>query len=285
MGKYRDLTGQKFGRLTVVEYAGRDKSNHSLWLCRCDCGEQKVIRGHDLGRTKSCGCYQREQARKAHLVDLTGRRFGRLTCLEIAGQTKNKNMLWLCQCDCGKLTIVSQGNLTYGNVKSCGCLNVDRTKEVNTKHGLTHTRLYNIWRGIRKRCFDPTVPEYQNYGGRGISVCQEWLEFINFANWAKANGYKDGLTIERINNDGNYEPTNCRWIPLAEQARNRRNSHFVSYSGETKTLAEWSNITGINPDTISARLKRYGWPVEKALTQPVRGRNHENANAQQTLAF
>lgn len=144
----------------------------------------------------------------------------------------------------------------------------------NTVHGLMkgpdgkRTRLYGIWVRMRQRCYDPNSSDYNRYGGRGIKVCQEWNDYRNFYNWAMANGYNDELSIDRIDPNGNYEPSNCRWIPLTDQNRNKRNSRLITYNDETKTLAEWSRILGIEHSLLRYRIER--WGVEEAFTKPKR---------------
>jgi hypothetical protein len=204
-------------------------------------------------------------------VDLTGQRFGRLTVIEYAGKDKHRNILWLCKCDCGTETIVFSGNLKRGNTFSCGCYQRERTKDAHTTHNLTHTnpRLYEIWSDMKKRCFKPNTTGYIHWGGRGISVCHEWLEYKSFYDWAISNGYKDFLTIERVDNDGNYEPDNCKWITKGEQSRNTTRNHKVTFNKETMTLSEWSRKMGMSASTLRFRLI-HGWSVEKALTTPVR---------------
>lgn len=142
---------------------------------------------------------------------------------------------------------------------------------MNYKHGKRHTRIYDIWRSMRQRCYNPNTNRYKNYGGKGIKVCDEWREsFEAFYEWAMANGYADNLTIDRKDTNGNYEPNNCRWVTMKEQQNNRLNNHLETYNGETHTIAEWSEITGIKMCTLWARLKKYGWSIEKALTTATR---------------
>lgn len=139
-------------------------------------------------------------------------------------------------------------------------------------HGCTHTRLFKIWSGMMERCYRPAHPYYSDYGGRGITVCDEWKKnFLPFKNWADANGYADNLTLDRKDNNGNYEPSNCRWATVKEQQNNKRNNHRVTLDGVSRTITEWSEILGIKKTTIKERLKS-GWSDEKALTTPVRKR-------------
>lgn len=215
-----DLTGNKFGNLTPIKNVGRDTHNNALWLCVCECGRESVVVARDLksGHTKSCGCLQQQKI---------SHRYGKLAVIKEVDK-RNGRRHYLCQCDCGNQKVVMGGNLIQGNVRSCGCL--QKQAPYNMTHGLSRdsngkkTRLFRIWSGMKTRCLNKNNKTYQGYGGRGILICDEWMNFKNFHDWAHANGYHDVLTIERINNDGNYAPDNCTWIPLGEQALNRRNT-------------------------------------------------------------
>lgn len=165
------------------------------------------------------------------LIDLTGQRFGRLTVVDRCGCTSDGHSAWLCKCDCGKTSVVNGRYLTHGNTTSCGCFHKEMLSKRSTTHRKVHTRLYSIWTNMISRCTNEKVPCYHCYGGRGITVCDEWKnDFMTFYEWAMANGYADNLTIDRADNDGNYEPSNCRWITMKEQSQNRRKREVKNVS-------------------------------------------------------
>lgn len=201
--------------------------------------------------------------------DITGEKFGRLTVIE---KTRVKGRLsWICQCECGNTIIASLTSLQTGNTKSCGCLRKEVTGKLNKKHGMRRTRLYNIYQKMLIRCRNSNDPKYPIYGGRGIKVCDEWKNnFENFYLWAFENGYSDELTIDRIDVNGDYEPSNCRWVDNKTQANNKRNNRLLVYRGKSHTLAEWADITGIGQANLNNRLNKLNWSVEEALSIPVR---------------
>lgn len=206
-----------------------------------------------------------------NIDDLTGKRFGRLVVIK-RGENKGEQTRWICQCDCGNITIVFASALKCGNTKSCGCLFKEKTSKTFTTHGLSKTRLYEIYYGMKKRCYKENCKAYKNYGARGIKVCDEWLGedgFKRFYEWAQENGYDETLTIERINNNEGYCPDNCKWSSDKEQANNRRTNHMIKYNGEIHNTKEWAEIIGIPYQTLLARLNKCGWSVEKALTTPL----------------
>lgn len=197
------------------------------------------------------------------IINLKGQKFGRLTVIKDVGRNNHGSILWLCQCDCGNKKVVNSGDLRKGNVSSCGCIR----KTQLLKHGDSGTRLYNIWCDIKKRCYNHNCVAYKNYGGRGIKVCNEWLNnYQSFKVWSLDNGYDDTLTIDRINNNGDYEPGNCRWVDMIMQANNTRKNVYIEYKGKIKTISQWSKILNMNPSTIRYRLN-IGWQIEDVLTK------------------
>lgn len=224
--------------------------------------------------------------------DLTGKQFGRWTVLEYCGTDKHHNALWLCECSCELKTrrIVVSNNLVRGISKSCGCLKkelarencVERNAKVKVpyakKHGKRGTRIYGIWCNMKDRCFRKENEHFSDYGGRGIKVCEEWANkkdgFSNFDKWAMSSGYSDDLELDRIDYNGNYEPSNCRWVTEKEQQRNKRNNRRITFNGETHVAKEWAEITGIPYTTLISRLDKLHWDIEKSLTTPPKKRGN-----------
>lgn len=190
-------------------------------------------------------------------IDLTGQRFGRLVVVSRAGNDKSGNYQWLCKCECGSETIVRGYSLRSGHTKSCGCLNRERSVDVHRSHGGRATRLYNVWCGIKSRCLNENIPNYCRYGGRGITVCDEWLNsFESFRDWALNSGYEDTLSIDRIDNNAGYEPSNCKWSTRAEQNRNQRSNINLTIGGVTKCLKDWAKVFHLKYGTLLARYHR-----------------------------
>lgn len=199
-------------------------------------------------------------------ADLTGKRFGRLVVLRMADERSKDNCVqWICRCDCGTVKAISTHNIK--RVHSCGCYKDEVFKRDHVTHGQSDTNLYHVWASMKGRCKNKNNPAYKNYGGRGITVCEEWLDFSNFYEWSMSNGYGDNLSIDRIDNDGNYEPDNCRWITLQEQQNNKRTNKFIRYKGEVKTPSEWAHLYGVNAKMVCQRVA-LGWDIERALTEP-----------------
>lgn len=192
--------------------------------------------------------------------DLTGLKFGKLTPIKIDHITASGHTYWLCLCECGGSKVVRASHLKTGNVTSCGCITPHRT------HGETGSRLYIIWNNMKQRCSNPNSFEFHLYGGRGISVCEEWKNsYEAFRSWAMENGYSPKLSIDRIDNNGNYCPENCRWATAVEQANNTRRNRLLTYKGETHSVSEWGRILGIKQSTLNMRLNKYKWSIEDAL--------------------
>ena len=198
--------------------------------------------------------------------DLTGQRFGHLVVLERVESHRQPNghlcTKWRCQRDCGNTTISGTRELKNGTASSCGC--------IRKKHGLRNHPLYNVWRGMKKRCCLPSSSSYGCYGGRGITICDEWKDnFWAFCVWSMDNGYKKGLTLDRIDNNRGYFPENCRWADIITQQNNRRSNVCWEFNGEIHTVTEWSRILQIPSSTLWDR-KQMGWSIERALTTPPR---------------
>jgi hypothetical protein len=195
-------------------------------------------------------------------AELAGQRFGRWTAVSYVGNRK-----WLCRCDCGTEKEVFTGSLTHG--KSAGCIKCHPALGNQKTHGAKHTRLYNIWSGMKRRCENPLEPAYPRYGGRGISVCPEWRDdFVTFQSWSLANGYRANFTIDRESNDGNYDAGNCRWATYREQGRNRRNNIIVKWHGADVLLLDLAEAEGVSYDMLKQRVRRYGWSIERAVSEP-----------------
>lgn len=207
---------------------------------------------------------------------IIGKRFGRLLALEETKDRKKRTAI-RCRCDCGNEKIVVVCELVKGHTISCGCYHREmmrnkqfRHGDAGNHHGDSGSRLYHTWLGMKRRCFNKNSWAYQNYyGNRGITICEEWLDYPTFKKWALENGYRDDLTIERKDNDGNYEPENCIWIPFEEQGKNRRNRHELTFDGKTLSIREWEKELGYRRGTIRNRIN-YGWNIEKILTTPVK---------------
>lgn len=201
-----------------------------------------------------------------------GDRFGRLTIVEEvhyvlpSGATPRR---FLCKCDCGNLKEVFLSHLRRGNIRSCGCVAKETASNNSKKHGLFGTRIYKAWDSMKRRCYAKNASQYDHYGERGIIVCDEWKnDFMSFYQWAIANGYKDNLTLDRIDVNGNYEPQNCRWVTRKEQSNNKRNTVYLEYNGIKHSIGEWSSITGISTSTLYTRIK-LGWNVKDVIEKPL----------------
>lgn len=207
-------------------------------------------------------------------IDLTGRKFGRLTVIErVENYITPKGIQmpqWKCKCECGNEKVVRGHDLKRGNATSCGCLRKEKMAEIGKNkatHGYSRSRLYHIWADMKTRCYNPNSAKYHIYGAEGKTVCAEWLhDFQVFYDWAMSNGYRDDLTIERIDGTKGYSPDNCKWATKKEQNNNKRNNHLLEYNGKTQTITQWADELGIRRDVLYMRINKLHWNTERALT-------------------
>jgi len=206
-------------------------------------------------------------------IDLTGMRFGSLTVLNFVESLAGSRR-WLCKCDCGNEKVIRGNALRTGNTKSCGCLLIKVNKEIHKTHGNRYSLEWNIWNGMRQRCYNKKNKSYKNYGGRGIAVCDSWNNRDGFKNFLKDMGFKPTKThsLDRIDNNGNYCPENCRWATVEEQSCNKRNTIIITIDGVSRSLLEWAKIKGMSRKTISNRI-RLNWEVEDLFIPLKRQKN------------
>jgi hypothetical protein len=267
MGTFLDLTGKRFGKLIAISYSPGSRRNEGGWLCKCDCGKDTFVSGANLrtGNTKSCGCLV--------FKNIAGQKFGKLTVLKQDGFSRNGEALWLCRCECGNEKIINGSNLRRGHIVSCGC------KSPNYKHGMRNSLIYKKHAEMLCRCRNKNNPLY---GGRGITVCDQWHRFEPFYEWALSTGYHDGLSLDRIDPNGNYEPSNCRWADSFVQAQNQRvarnNSTGISgvypkgdkfacsitANGKRKHLGTFETIEEAKEVRIKAEFELWGWSKTEA---------------------
>lgn len=223
---------------------------------------------------------QKRQTTSSRLDDLTGKRFGLLTVIEKAESRSTPSgsvfTYWKCVCDCGNISDVRAHHLKRGKIKSCGCGKTRTgTDNHNYKHGRTHERLYGIWNGMKARCYRKSNSRYKNYGARNIKVCDEWKnDYEAFREWAYENGYDENAeymqcTIDRIDVNGDYEPSNCRWVDVKVQTRNKTNNIYITYKGETKIIKDWARQLGTDSGVLKRRLQK-GWTIEDTIETPIR---------------
>jgi len=261
--KAEERLGKVFGNLTAISIVSVSK--HSKVLCKCSCGNECVVFVGSLvsGHTRSCGCLQRR------IEDLSGSVFGRLVVREFA-YIKNNISYWTCVCSCGTVKPVCRSALVSGATVSCGCFSKELAKahivSLNTTHGMGNTPEHRSWCSMLCRCFNTKDKSWPRYGGRGITVCEEWLKFENF--YADMGDRPEGMSLDRVDNDGPYCKENCRWSTIDQQNNNRTNyCRFLMYRGEVRTASQWARAMGICLGTFWNRLKR-GWSIEDALETP-----------------
>lgn len=207
-------------------------------------------------------------------VNIIGKRFGNLTVIERSSNTKHGATQWLCKCDCGNEIVIPIYTLQRGVVHNCGCM---KQKHHNITHGGSYTPLYNLWHQMIYRCEKPNNRAYKDYGGRGIHVCEEWHDFETFKNWADETRPSTDYTLDRIDNNKDYSPDNCKWSNKKEQANNRRSNVKLEYQGEVHDLTEWSEILGFDYKRVHNRMFKLGWSFEKAITTPVEEKKRNKA--------
>lgn len=257
--------GKTFGRLTILDVYMRGSDKRAK--CRCSCGREKDMRYHRVvkGITVSCGCISR-----VHEVQ-PGQRVGRLVVLSLDYEQVKGHLKVPVICDCGTRKLVGVAELAKGYTKSCGCLAVDKLVEHSRKHGGEKTPLYSVWHTMKNRCLNSSTDSFESYGGRGITICAEWLDdFSVFREWAEGSGYRAGLQIDREDVNGHYEPGNCRWVTPKVQGNNRRNNVLLTAFGETKTMSQWADDPrcAVSYATLKQRIGRQFWPHMAAITEP-----------------
>jgi hypothetical protein len=210
------------------------------------------------------------------LKNLVGNRYGRLEVIERAESKKGKTR-WLCKCDCGKESIVESSSLIRGNTTSCGCYKTENAKRLYSTVRQNDKRLYAVWNGIKQRCLNKNNTSYHNYGGRGIKIDDKWANnYQSFYEWAMRAGYKEGLEIDRINNDGDYCESNCRFVDRFTQANNKRNVILYTIDGIAKSLPQWCKEYNQDYNLVTQRVHKLGWSIEDALTTPKHQKRKNN---------
>lgn len=197
---------------------------------------------------------------------LIGKKYGKLMVLGLDGKDKYGHPKVKCLCDCGNVVSIIATRVKTETTKSCGCYQKEMARKAKTTHGQTHTRLYRTYCGMVQRCYNPNARYYKIYGGRGITICEEWLnDYVSFMVWALNNGYRDDLSIDRIDVNGDYSPQNCKWSTWFEQANNTRRNRYITYKGETKTAKEWADLFGFNYKYFHEKLKKNNWSIDAVL--------------------
>lgn len=271
-----DLTGRQYGYIKVNSYS-HTKNKLAFWNCTCVCGKDIVCNGKLLrnGHTKSCGCMKSKMVSDSKIDNMKGKKIGRLYFNEYIGLIEH-HAVWICQCDCGNECMVRASRVKSGMTSSCGCLAHETLMSRNIKHNCAYLPIYRNYHNMIRRCFDKSDKYYKCYGGRGISVCEEWANkdngFMAFYGWALKNGYKQEIlpsgknkwSVDRIDVNGDYEPSNCRWATDIQQANNRTNNLCLEHDGNRYTMAEFCRKFNLSYNTT---LRRYhnGWNPQELI--------------------
>lgn len=240
--------GKTFGEIYVVKVD--ESSKRKRYVCRCSCGYEFSSYPHNLIELNKCKtCKDKDRS-------VIGKKFGRLF---VESEFKAKDCIkCVCKCDCGKEKTIRRADLLSGKTVSCGCKQRENFLKMAVTHGKSNTRLYNIWCAMKQRCYYEKSSHYHIYGAKGIRVCDEWKDdFMNFYNWAMKNGYTDELTIDRIDVNGNYEPSNCRWATYKEQANNKSTNRYVECGGKIQTVSQWAEELGVHYQTLRSRMEKH----------------------------
>lgn len=216
------------------------------------------------------------------MIDMTGQKRGRLTVVERVDNNSQGQTQWRCICECGNECITTGVYLRNGHTKSCGCLCADMLRDLRTTHGESTSRIYRIWRDILRRCEDPRRRGYADYGGRGITICDEWKTYETFRDWSLANGYAEDLSVDRIDNNKGYCPENCQWTNDITQANNKRNNVVIAIDDKTLTMAQWSRETGIPYSALQHRIAM-GWEPKDAVMTPLHHRRPIHTSTSQEV--
>ena len=288
MSARKDLTGQRFGYLTVLECTERreerpcGKKAGYIWKCQCDCGNVIEVEISRLtgGYIQSCGCKHYELvSSKNRKSDLVGKKFGKLTVIKWLPTNerdpKYKNYPYLCLCECGNYIQAKANALTSGNKVSCGCYHDEyshSTKIIHRTHNSSYTRLYHVWQAMKDRCTNPNSTSHKNYYDKGVRVCDEWFDFEVFKEWALDNGYDENApqgkcTIERLDGNKGYSPDNCIWADAKVQRRNTSRTVFYEYNGEKHIITDWAKILNVRYNTLYYAVYEKGMTIEEFVTK------------------
>jgi hypothetical protein len=249
----QNLEGQKFGRLLVKSRAESSVDSKSRWNCVCDCGVEKVVAQAAIkGGQQSCGCLKLE----ARLIDMVGKKFGKLTVLKKSHRSENKKIYYECACDCGKTNTVVGVHLRAGRIRSCGCLLAENKSRVT--HGLSNSYEYSVWLNIKQRCGNQNNPAYKYYGGRGIDVCESWFNSYEVFVADMGNAPSKKHSIDRIDNNSGYNKENCRWVEISVQSRNKRNNKMIIVDGMSMCQSDWADCLGKSSAAFREMIQKRG---------------------------